>query len=480
MADQSTLRWKATVDVLWILGIGLAYLPLAQPVLNWIGKWSAPYWFAVGLGVLLTYGLLRGKPAHCIWIAPTACFTVFVAWLVGFGIHQSWFRAWFPGNLPPIFHFHATEKVPVVLLLSLWAAFLMRGRSSLWRLLSSISFFAVALLLILVLAEPLCSQYLPRPGTLPHGDFNIFGRRLGGYFLLATTLCLLPLRFYLLQNTHNVELRSLRSYWLVTGTCAVPTALACGFLVGPVIRLFFPMIPAIDGLLGRETGDTVLDYLLFSLNYSWNLAWALLGVAIVLSCLMPHFRDYVSTDGISLANTVVVGLVTGIMTPTLETADMSALTLAWLLSIASMLLAFAMSHVSVTAFFIIRSPRHSPLCSTIASECVRVSEEIPHDSPTSASLPASESPPKPLNDHVALLRHLIAVLAILSMEAGCVAMAWLTTQIKSCSFAKAESLAQFLLFPSMAAGAFVGLLAVSALRKGTRGLVGFVTRNWSW
>jgi hypothetical protein len=148
------------------------------------------------VAVLLAYGLTSNKSAHLIWAIPAACIAVLTAWFFSAGVYQDWF----PFDLRRYFRYYWAQRVPVVLLISLVVGLLMSGSIKV-RWLSS-TLFAVVFLLALIVGEPLCSLSLPHVGTFAHGDYDTLGYRLGGYFLVATTLCLVPLQYFLFRPSH--------------------------------------------------------------------------------------------------------------------------------------------------------------------------------------------------------------------------------------------------------------------------------------
>ena len=94
-----------------------AYLLLWKSALHWTGKWPAPYWFAVGLGVLLAYGILTPKKVHLTWVIPFACFSIVVAWFFGLGIYQTWARTVILHDYRWYYHNDWPARVPTIALM---------------------------------------------------------------------------------------------------------------------------------------------------------------------------------------------------------------------------------------------------------------------------------------------------------------------------------------------------------------------------
>ena len=207
MSVKSKSPFKAGSSTLWVVLTAVAYLVLWKTILHWTGKWPAPYWFAVGLSVLIVGGLFRVKSVHFIWLVPMACFAGLVAWFFSLGIYGTWARTlifhdyrWYYQNWWP-------EKVPVIAVMATLVTCLSlpaRPRRTI-RFCVAILLFVAAFFGLLVLAEPLCSSYLPRAGTTFHGDYDVFGFRLGGYFLLAilTSVALLRLMLPKPMEAHD-------------------------------------------------------------------------------------------------------------------------------------------------------------------------------------------------------------------------------------------------------------------------------------
>jgi hypothetical protein len=192
MSHERTTRFKVGTAMLWVVLTAAAYVVLWKDVVRWTGKWPAPYWFAVGLGVLLAGGLLRTGWVHFTWLVPFACFAFFVAWFFSDGVYRTWAQTviiydyrWYYENWWP-------EKVPTVAVMAtLFFFFPFQDRvGAIGRRCAAMALFTAALFGMLALAEPLCSFSLPRAGTTDHGNYDIFGFRLGVYYLVALVIAL--------------------------------------------------------------------------------------------------------------------------------------------------------------------------------------------------------------------------------------------------------------------------------------------------
>src|SRR6267142_2512945 len=188
MSSTPPSRIQAGSGLLWAVLVAVAYLLLWRVVMNCSGKWPAPYWFAVGLGVLLAYGLLLPRLKHLVWVILFACFAVCVTWFFGDGIYQDWARAWvFRGHR---FHYFSywVENLPTLVLMIAFVSFLLflRVSDKSWRLAASICIFISVFFAMFIVANMMCSIRLPVDGTLPVGfDHDVFGFRLGGYYLIT-------------------------------------------------------------------------------------------------------------------------------------------------------------------------------------------------------------------------------------------------------------------------------------------------------
>jgi len=205
MSQERTLPFKVGSGTVCVVLAAVTYLFMWKAVLHWTGKWPAPYWFAVGLGVLVAGGLLRAGWIHFTWLVPFACFAVFVAWFFSFGVYRTWARTlilhdyrWYYENWWP-------AKIPTVAVVATLVVFLSghRGSRNAIRLCLAGALFCTLFFGMLAFAEPVCSFYLPRAGTTFHGNYDIFGFRLGGYYLFALVASVSLFKLIMLRKPLN-------------------------------------------------------------------------------------------------------------------------------------------------------------------------------------------------------------------------------------------------------------------------------------
>ena len=161
--------------------------------MSWSGKWPAPYWFAVGLGTLLAYGVLMPGLKHLVWVIPFACLLVYVTWFFEFGIYHSWvfrhFRFRYLG--------YWSENLSTLIMMAGYVLSLLylRGAGKGLRLVLGIELFLGTFFVLFILANTVCSIYLPTDGTFGVGfDHDIFGFRLGLYYLITVSISVFILR----------------------------------------------------------------------------------------------------------------------------------------------------------------------------------------------------------------------------------------------------------------------------------------------
>jgi hypothetical protein len=152
-------------------------------VTNWSGKWPAPYWFAVGLGVLLAYGLLVRGLKHLVWVIPLGGFAALVSWFSSFGFYQVSRKAWFARWWSRLDDWE--QSLPTLILMILFVVFLLflRAADKGWRIHLSVSAFVLAFFITSMFADLVCAIYLPPDGTFGAFDHDVFGFRRGAYYL---------------------------------------------------------------------------------------------------------------------------------------------------------------------------------------------------------------------------------------------------------------------------------------------------------
>jgi hypothetical protein len=144
--------------LLWIILIPTIYVTTWKYALNWSGKWSGPYYYAVGLSILLAFGALGQKWGQIWWVIPVACIGGLSAWFFNVGIYQTALREiivhefrWYYVNYWP-------EKIPVVIILGATATFLSRGGPSKTRQLYPCIAVFTALLFSFCMTQNWCAK----------------------------------------------------------------------------------------------------------------------------------------------------------------------------------------------------------------------------------------------------------------------------------------------------------------------------------
>lgn len=259
----------------------------------------------------------------------------------------------------------------------------------------------------------------------------------------------------MIATSSDGDSRVLPRCLLVGAGCAVVTAFVCGFLLGPVIRFFFPVMSTVEGVLSRRSEDTVLSYLLFLLSYSWDVLWALLAASFVVTYAMVHLGKHSSTHGIAVMNGLIVLFVTGSHIHVPRGVDVSLWTFALLLKVASMFLAL------VTSLVMFSERRRSWKERGIEGGTSQRSNNA-YEFSTLLRASVCESGPEATGSRKSSTRRAARLMA---MFAGCVLAPLITHQIRGLPFAGAESVAWFLLFPGIVVGAVVGIITVSLLTR---------------
>jgi hypothetical protein len=185
------------IGLLWVVSVVGVYLLLWRDVTNWSGKWPAPYWFAVGLGVLLAYGLVMPRLKHLFWVIPFACVLVCVTWFFEFGIYEFGVNSWIYRSHLSHYLGYCSEELPTATLMAGFVILLVlvRGAERGWRLAVSICLFLEIFFGMFTLAGGICSSRLPSDGTFGFGfDHDVFGFRLGSYYLITVAVSVLLLK----------------------------------------------------------------------------------------------------------------------------------------------------------------------------------------------------------------------------------------------------------------------------------------------
>ena len=162
------------------------------------GKWPGPYWFAVGLGVLLAYVVLMPGLKHLVWVIPFACLLTGMTWFFMEGIfYQHWARPWVFGRHQ--FHYltYWSGNLPILTLMVGFVITLLILRRA---AMSFLTFLGLGLFLyiyigLFAVADAICSMHIP---TDSFGmNFDVFGFRLGGYYLITVAVSVLSLKIFM-------------------------------------------------------------------------------------------------------------------------------------------------------------------------------------------------------------------------------------------------------------------------------------------
>lgn len=165
--------------------------------MNWSGQWPAPYWFAVGLGTLLAYGLLVPGLKHLVCVLPFAIFLVYITWFFEIGIYHSWVKFLMVRNHRLHYLGYWGENLPTLILMIGFVVSLLysRGTDNSLRTVFGVALFLDMFVVLFILADSVCSIHLPTDGTFGFGfDHDVFGFRIGIYYLMTVTLSVLLLK----------------------------------------------------------------------------------------------------------------------------------------------------------------------------------------------------------------------------------------------------------------------------------------------
>ena len=186
-APQLTERDTALARMLWVLVVGLIYLFTWRASTHLSGKWPAPFWFSVSLGVYLIYGF-SGRPLNQVgWMIPVSILGLFVAWFFTFELNlKIGSDKWLYQHLKWYYQNSWPEKIPVALFM---ASVMFALSKSKHRLVDCLIFAAI--LFAVLCGTWLAGVYMPiGGGGFDHVDHDIYGFRIGAYFLVATALSL--------------------------------------------------------------------------------------------------------------------------------------------------------------------------------------------------------------------------------------------------------------------------------------------------
>ncbi|MEO0588029.1 MAG: hypothetical protein AAF078_10350, partial [Planctomycetota bacterium] len=167
------------------------YLVLHEPFTRWTGKWPAPYWMATGLGVVLLFLMMRPHIKHLLWVLPLALAVAYLTWLLDHGLERMLDDYWGVRivRFPRWFAMFNDLVVPALIYLTLVIAVRRRDyHISNCRLTLALAAFAgtfLALHLIDGMVSTIQIPVHPFMGTI---DRNVFGFRLGLYFLFTVAV----------------------------------------------------------------------------------------------------------------------------------------------------------------------------------------------------------------------------------------------------------------------------------------------------
>jgi hypothetical protein len=167
-------------------------------------RWPAPYWFAIGLSGFSISLLIGSRWPHVLWGGALGIASACATWFADIGAyHVCGFKQAYASPWSGLL------KIPGYLCLGLLVLTCRRGRSiGIARSLCAAGVFLISYLAFMSVAEVVCNIALPRGGTFLHGNYDIFGYRLGMYTLTASFMCALLMRFVCFQyppRSHTID-----------------------------------------------------------------------------------------------------------------------------------------------------------------------------------------------------------------------------------------------------------------------------------
>lgn len=182
--QQITKPLSLLFRLLWILLIVLIYFVAGFPFMRLLGKWPAPYWLSVALGIFLIFGLAGKNFRQLVWIIPASALGYFVVWFFEFAIDGPLFSKWLYHHVKWYFQSDWLDKIPVVVFMAVVMFCLSEGKNRFW--LSVL--YAEFLFLIVLFGGILVGFYLPIEGAcgIDGINYDTYGFRLGANFLMAT------------------------------------------------------------------------------------------------------------------------------------------------------------------------------------------------------------------------------------------------------------------------------------------------------
>ena len=112
----------------------------------------------------------RARAEALFWVIPLACFAPFVSWFSSFGFYQVWRKTSFGRWWYRLDDWEQSLPTLVLMILIVVLFLFLRAADKGWRILVSVSIFALAFVITSVFADLACSIYLPP--TVPSGHLT--------------------------------------------------------------------------------------------------------------------------------------------------------------------------------------------------------------------------------------------------------------------------------------------------------------------
>lgn len=128
----------------------------------------------------------------------TICnFLVYITWFFEIGIYHSWVKFLMVRNHRLHYLGYWRENLPTLILMIGFVVSLLysRGTDNSLRTVFGVALFLDMFVVLFILADSVCSIHLPTDGTFGFGfDHDVFGFRIGIYYLMTVTLSVLLLK----------------------------------------------------------------------------------------------------------------------------------------------------------------------------------------------------------------------------------------------------------------------------------------------
>ena len=181
-------RLRRPKDVpLWVLALALALLYWAgAPIaMRFSIRWPAPYWYAFGLsGLAISMGI-GDAWRHVVLGTILGTLGGVALWYAQIGAYHVQGVSWaYQGPWPYLL------RIPAYLLVA--SIFVVTRKASHFSWSESLAlaaFYLTVYLSLIGVAPIVCSIALPRSGTFIHGNYTVFGYRLGAFAVCAAFLC---------------------------------------------------------------------------------------------------------------------------------------------------------------------------------------------------------------------------------------------------------------------------------------------------